>query len=149
MADQPPRPAGLPAGLSMDDPTAEYLWAVARKVHDHDRIDGLWATAPALAWWEFEEWEYITRDIDPELTKAGESAVAALVVAMRAATDFRELLSRLVSVHDEMTALVEKNPIAGISEATPEGILGAMQMNSAGRRLTIAYEAARAALRGE
>lgn len=68
----------------MSDPMAETLWQIARKVNEHRRLAG--KSARDLAVLEFEEWDWVTREIAGyELTNEAESAVAAIVVAMRAA----------------------------------------------------------------
>jgi hypothetical protein len=141
------RPTNIPEKLSMDDPIAEYLWDVARAMLANERIDGQWATADALAWWSFEEWSYLAREVDPSISPEGESAAAALCVAMRAATDFRELLDRLVSAHEAMVKAHDDNPIGQFDEATPEGVASILALNAAGRRLNEAWEAATEGLR--
>lgn len=56
------------------------------------------------------------------------------------------IVRELVNAHDALAKAIEDDTADHGAEATPEGLLGAVSLNAAGRRMNEAWAAARAAL---
>lgn len=80
----------IPPTLHMNDEQAARMWDLAQVVEAHPDLQG--RSAESLAHWEYEGWEEIIRRVsETDLSLVMESAVAALVVALRATREAEAL----------------------------------------------------------